>query len=197
MVEYGQGPRSGARDNGLRCASYAAVGDLDPRIADALLETLRDEGIAAYAMPTPVDPGRLPRDQRAGPLTDRLYADAEHTERARELLPAPDPTARSTSTPPGSRCCSRCSHPDRWQRPIARGRPARTCQRTQPPRQVPVELPIADYRGSRRAIPALDDHFDPPPPPPLPAAAPGDRHRAARHRGRHPRSWRPTSMAAA
>ena len=42
MVEYGQGPRSGARDNGLRCAGYVPVGDLDPRVADALLESLRN-----------------------------------------------------------------------------------------------------------------------------------------------------------
>ena len=31
------GPRRGARDNGLRCSGYVAVADFDPRIADALL----------------------------------------------------------------------------------------------------------------------------------------------------------------
>ncbi|MDQ1694696.1 MAG: hypothetical protein QOJ03_49, partial [Frankiaceae bacterium] len=35
-----EGPRRGARDNGLRCAGYVAIGDLDPRVADALLATL-------------------------------------------------------------------------------------------------------------------------------------------------------------
>ena len=51
------GPRRGSRDNGLRCANYTPVADLDPRVVDALLATLRDEGIAAYATPTPAATG--------------------------------------------------------------------------------------------------------------------------------------------
>src|SRR3954470_10009670 len=92
MADYGQGPRSGARDNGLRCSNYVMVGDLDPRIADSLLETLRGEGIAAYVTPTPASQGGFLETRHPSRLTARLYADATRTERAHELLPTPDPT---------------------------------------------------------------------------------------------------------
>lgn len=166
MAEYGQGPRSGARDNGLRCANYVMVGDLDPRIADALLETLRDEGIAAYVTPTPATQGGFLETRHPSRMTDRLYADVDHTDRARELLPTPDPAAdidfdsawqqvlRSLQSP------SSDGESATW--PTSEDVAADT-----PSRSVPVELPISDYHGYE-GDPALDEHFEPPPPPPLP-----------------------------
>lgn len=168
MTEYGQGPRSGARDNGLRCANYAVVGDLDPRIADSLLETLRDEGIAAYVTPTPSSQGGFLETRRPARMTDRLFADAERTERARELLPAPAPDPDAE-----------IDFDSAWQQvlaslqstaePATPAWPASEDVAAIPTRQVPVELPIADddYAGYR-GDPALDEHFEPPPPPPLP-----------------------------
>src|SRR3954469_12925135 len=41
----------GARDNGLRAGNYVHVSELDPRVADDVLLTLRDHGIAAYVRP--------------------------------------------------------------------------------------------------------------------------------------------------
>lgn len=137
MVEHGQGPRSGARDNGLRCAGYVPVGDLDPRVADALLERLRDEGIAAYVAPTPGHRGGALEVTMPSRLTDRLYADSEHAARAWELLAATpltdprsrqphrrgSPSRRSTSSPRGNSCSDRCSQ---GRAPRHRsGRPAR------------------------------------------------------------------------
>jgi hypothetical protein len=165
MVEYGQGPRSGSRDNGLRCANYVMVGDLDPRIADSLLETLREEGIAAYVTPTPSSQGGFLETRRPSKMTDRLYADAERTERAHELLPAPDPTGdidfdsawqqvlQSLQSPTDGTTTS-------W--PSSEDMPAPSATR-----EVPIELPTSDYRGYE-GDPALDEHFEPPPPPPLP-----------------------------
>jgi hypothetical protein len=165
MTEYGQGPRSGARDNGLRCANYVMVGDLDPRVADSLLETLRDEGIAAYVTPTPAAQGGFLETRHSSRMTDRLYADAERTDRARELLPPPDPAAeidfdsawqqvlQSLQSPTDGTSASWPSSEDTPAEPVAR--------------DVPVELPVAEYRGYQ-GDPALDEHFDPPPPPPLP-----------------------------
>src|ERR1700689_4899444 len=86
MVEYGQGPRSGSRDSGLRCAGYVAVGDLDPRVADALLDQLRAEGIAAYVIPSPRAQGGWLEVTQPDQLTDRLYADSDRADRAGELL---------------------------------------------------------------------------------------------------------------
>jgi len=83
----------GIRDNGLRCAGYQPVADLDPRIADAMLVTLRAAGIAAYAAPTPAAAGGYGELRLPSLPTDRLWADSEQLERARELL------AEQTSEP--------------------------------------------------------------------------------------------------
>jgi len=160
----GQGPRSGARDNGLRCAGYVVVGDLDPRVADAMLETLRTEGIAAYVTPTPSARGGYLEMAVPSRLTDRLYADADRIDRAKELHAAADAspeidfdaawqqvlsslqsTSQDDSAPP-------------W--PTSEDVGTRTTQ-------VPIERPIRDDDGGS-GDPALDEHFVPLPPPPLP-----------------------------
>lgn len=161
-MEYGQGPRSGARDNGLRCAGYATIGDLDPRVADALLETLRTQGIAAYVTPTPASRGGYLEMQVPSRLTDRLYADVEHAARARELLPPPDSTTEIDFDSAWQQVLKSLQSPSEdastpW--PVSENADTTT-------RQVPVELPVID--PSLTNDPALDDHFVPPPPPPIP-----------------------------
>ncbi|HEX3705256.1 MAG TPA: hypothetical protein VHV76_01375 [Mycobacteriales bacterium] len=99
MIEPGSGPRSGSRDNGLRCAGYVAAGDLDPRVADGLLENLREEGIAAYALPTPAAQGGYLELRLPATHTDRVFVDSEKSARAMELFEqeradsAPEPTS--------------------------------------------------------------------------------------------------------
>jgi hypothetical protein len=172
MVEYGQGPRSGARDNGLRCAGYVPVGALDPRVADALLERLRSEGIAAYVSPTPGHRGGALEVTVPSRLTDRLYADSEHAARAWELLaatPQNDP-AESPAPPEAER---EIDFESAWQQLLGSlqsgastaspGWPAGEGLNTVT--QVPVGLPGDLPAGTD---PALDEHFVPPPPPPLP-----------------------------
>jgi hypothetical protein len=160
-MEYGQGPRSGARDNGLRCATYVAVGDLDPRVAGALLDALRDEGIAAYVTPTTAPRGGYLESPPPSGLTDRLYADADHAERARELLPAPDPTDKIDFDSAWQQVLSSLQTPatspvPSW--PVSEDvEPGTTTS-------VPVELPI----GGTPHVDE-DDHFEPPPPPPFPS----------------------------
>jgi hypothetical protein len=168
MVEYGQGPRSGARDNGLRCASYLRIGDLDPRIADALLETLRAEGIAAYVTPTPAAQGGYLELRVPARPTDRLFADAEHVERARELLPAPDPTPDIDFESAWKEVLQSLQTPSEasTNEPLARW-PAREDVDPSHIEQVPIELPALGTR-SVGGDPALEDHFVPPPPPPFP-----------------------------
>jgi hypothetical protein len=88
----GTAPR--ARGNGLSADSYTPLADLDPRLADALISTLAQAGIAAYVVPS--------LGQRGGYLdvhlpdrpTDRLWVDATSTDAARILLgqvPAAEP----------------------------------------------------------------------------------------------------------
>jgi len=170
MAEYGQGPRSGARDNGLRCASYIAVGDLDPRVADDLLETLRTEGIAAYVTPTPAGRGGYLEMRVPSRLTDRLFADADHADRARELLPAPDTTPEIDFDSAWQQVLSSLQSPSEDD-PLP---PWPVSEDADGPRsrQVPIELPTID--GSLSGDPALDEHFTADPPAPT-----GDRDRAA------------------
>jgi hypothetical protein len=80
------GPRRGTRDNGLRCASYVAIADLDPRVADALLSQLRDNGIAAYAAPTPGASGGYLETRLPDRPIDRLWVDDVHSDRARAIV---------------------------------------------------------------------------------------------------------------
>jgi hypothetical protein len=78
--------RRGRRDNGIDAADFAAVGDLDPRLAEHLLDLLGARGIAAYLQPSmDVNPITRSSTVPARP-TDRLYADRAHLGTARDLL---------------------------------------------------------------------------------------------------------------
>lgn len=81
------------RGNGLRAEIYSRLSDLDPRVADAMLEQLRESGIAAYVVPV----GHEVSDEWASRLpdspTDRLYVDADFVDSARTMLRAHQPEA--------------------------------------------------------------------------------------------------------
>ena len=80
------GARRGRRDNGLSAAEYAAVGDVDPRVGEHLLDVLAGAGIAAYLQPaTDLHPVTRTTTLPARP-TDRLFADRDHLDTAKDLL---------------------------------------------------------------------------------------------------------------
>jgi hypothetical protein len=80
------GGRRGRRDNGLVAARYEAVGDLDPRIGEHLLDVLAAGGIAAYLQPTTdLHPITRTTSLPARP-TDRLYVDRDHLDTARDYI---------------------------------------------------------------------------------------------------------------
>jgi hypothetical protein len=60
------------RDNGLTAASYTALGPVEPRLADSVLDALARAGIAAYV--------------EAPEESDQLYVDSEAADRAREVV---------------------------------------------------------------------------------------------------------------
>src|SRR3954454_14963150 len=78
----------GTRDNGLRCVATAPAADVDPRVADALLSALRDNGIAAYAAPAPTVTGGLMEPRLPDSPADRVWADEEQTARAKQIVSA-------------------------------------------------------------------------------------------------------------
>jgi hypothetical protein len=80
------GSRRGRRDNGLSAAEYAAVGDVDPRVGEHLLDVLANDGIAAYLLPaTDLHPVTRTTTLPARP-TDRLYADRAYLSTAKDYL---------------------------------------------------------------------------------------------------------------
>ena len=76
------------RSNGLPATRYTPLVDLEPQLADALLEALRDEGVAAYAAPSPGVQGPYMDVQLPDGPTDRVWVDAGARARAREILSA-------------------------------------------------------------------------------------------------------------
>ena len=80
------------RSNGLTASAYSPVADLDPRIADALLQELKEQGVAAYAKPVETSSvsGFDRPEFRTGAL-DRLYVDAAESERVKAMISDQDP----------------------------------------------------------------------------------------------------------
>ncbi|HWA66323.1 MAG TPA: hypothetical protein VG899_08145 [Mycobacteriales bacterium] len=180
MTDSSSGPRPGARDNGLRCAGYVAAGDLDPRVADALLDTLRSEGIAAYASPTPASRGGYLELRLPDQLTDRVYVDAEKSARAMQLFAeeqadATQPDARSASDAPSGGTSPELDVDAAWQQLLTSLR-SPTPAPTWPDREdVAAGSPPVTFDEARVSMGAApyepledDDHYVPPAPPPLP-----------------------------
>jgi hypothetical protein len=182
------------RDNGFVARHYVPLADLDPRLADAMLEALRTEGIAAYIVPSTGSLGgylevHLPERPR-----DRLWVDREHHDRATALLnvhsdrrPEPPETAGGSETAADA---DADSADDVWARIVAGfDLPAYegSADDSSPvPRRIvrPVELgpdfvtspPSASPpSGEYDPLSILDEHFVPDPPPPLPRLRSGTR----------------------
>jgi hypothetical protein len=170
----------GTRDNGLRCAGYQPLADLDPRIADAMLVTLRAAGIAAYASPTPAASGGYGELRLPSLPTDRLWADGEQIERARELL-AGETSAEAGPAETGPGAPTAVDFDAAWQQVLTSLRSPSV--REPDPRWPGAEgagVGLEDDTDLDRLTDGLDDdevvgvdpadeeHFIPPPPPPLP-----------------------------
>lgn len=91
---------SPGRGNGHHAASYAPLADLDPHLADAVLELLADEGIAAYASPAtrtnPAGEFVVPRMDR---VLDRVFVDTAERGRAKAVLDSHLPGLRAAEEP--------------------------------------------------------------------------------------------------
>jgi hypothetical protein len=185
VVEHGQGPRSGTRDNGLRAARYIAVGDFDPRIADAALQSLRDEGIAAYVAPTPGERGGYLEMRLPSKPTDRLYVDEERAAVACELLAGDSPVgtieqgvtehpAPTGASLPGPGAAD-IDMTSAWEQVLLSMRSTDSADHPWPdsedvkdPAEGNTDDVVAALSQEPREPEELDEHFVPPAPPPLP-----------------------------
>lgn len=185
------------RENGLRAAAYVAVADLHPQLADLMLAALADEGVAAYASPSPTAPGRgltMPQQLPGGPV-DRLWVDRAATVTARRVLDDKLPELRAelesaaVETVTGSSDASRdpdqsaggvLVDDDTWAGIIASYRAESAARPGEPEVSAPVaDPPAAEWpevaeraaaTPARRVTDDPGDHYEPPPPPPLPLA---------------------------
>lgn len=183
------------RSNGLPAVRYTPLVDLEPHFADALLEALRHEGVAAYAAPAPGRRGPYLDIQLPDRPTDRVFVDAgEHTKARQVLRELPELAEAGTPGTPAAQpvaprpLLSDAESEAAW-RSIVAGYSA-TSTDPVPPWPVaedaapePADLtkqpePSAaedsgwdDLKPQTLDADAPDDpedHFVPPPPPPLP-----------------------------
>jgi hypothetical protein len=149
----------GARDNGLRAGNYVQLSELDPRVADDVLLTLREHGIAAYVMPASGTVGgsmetRLPTRPMA-----RLYVDDQRVEQARRLVDE-QPAELSDMEPSPDFEAS-------WQQ-VLTSLQSSPAQMTAPwPEREELSLPERE-RDYVDPAELAEEHFVPPPAPPLP-----------------------------
>lgn len=84
------------RPNGLPpAASYVALVDVDPPVADHVLALLHDAGIAAVAEPLVGEVGPYRDVRRPDRPTERVHVDRDRRDGARELLSAALPGLRA------------------------------------------------------------------------------------------------------
>lgn len=74
------------RQNGLRASSFVPVADVDPRVADQLLDLLAFAHVAAYAEAVPGHTGAYRDHHVSGRPMDRLWVDRDNTAAAHEVL---------------------------------------------------------------------------------------------------------------
>jgi hypothetical protein len=161
------------RGNGLVASSYVALADLSPRLADQMLDELRDARVAAYAAPVP---GVVAQ------LTDRLYVDRDAVNEAQEVLrqrlpelqaafretgDGPDP-ASSTESIRSAEDEAWAAIVAAWDEPAAD--PVRDGVHGDDDEAEAVPRTDASTPAKEPAPIPTDEHFVPPAPPPLPKA---------------------------
>ena len=122
----------GRRDNGLPSAEWGALVDVDPRLSEALLASLADEGVPAYVEPaTDVDSYTRASVLPKRPL-DRLWVDPARAEAARDVVSSEvaDLTALLAE-----------DDPDLTAHGLVRPIPRTAAVRVLPPPQLPVQPP--------------------------------------------------------
>jgi hypothetical protein len=152
----------GTRDNGLRAGNYAAIADLDPRVADDLLLVLREHGIAAYVLPAAGTVGGSMETRLPARPMDRLYVDDQRLDEARGIV---DDQREHDAA-------DREQAPDfeaSWQQVLTSLQSTPTHMVSPWPER--EELSLAEREEAydeRMAALEEEDHFVPPPAPPLP-----------------------------
>lgn len=172
------GRRAGRRGNGLTASAYVPLAELDPRLAETMLEALREAGVAAYVTPSTGTTGSYLEKTLPDRPTDRLWVDSAARPRAAAVLA--ELSASSTPAPEGAPGqTAEVDEDESWRAIVAT---------FQAPPGTPT-WPAADDDGGGateaaseaygdvEAVddgfdPADEDHYVPPAPPPIPQPHP-------------------------
>jgi hypothetical protein len=85
--------------NGLDASSWAPIADVDPELADPLLEALRDAGVPAHAAPVELAPRHR---RRRKPTPDhRIWVGAQWYATAEDVLRSELHRLRAANSPAG------------------------------------------------------------------------------------------------
>lgn len=174
-------PRRGGsvRRNALQAAAWAKLTDVDPRVADALLESLEEAGIAAYAEPLAGESGISREVRIPATPTDRLYVDTARFEMAEAIVAAELPGLLEELRPLDEDAAF-AAIVAAWNTEAASPVPPWPVEedvegsRTRPAEEERPRLRPNMEVDEEDAAPVYEDegHFVPPPPPPLPRAHP-------------------------
>lgn len=175
------------RDNGLpRADSYVPLVDVDPPVADHVLQLLGGAGVAAVAEPLAGEVGPYRDVRPVRKPTERVHVDRDRAGRAREVVAASLPTLRAEFHADAARRTDAAQMRDAevdaafedlvsgFDRPTAGGVGRWPASEDSDDETVSQPEP-APKRLTRRATDEGDDpaywpqdHYVPPPPPPLP-----------------------------
>ncbi len=176
------GSGRGRRSNGLPCADWGALVDLDPRLSEALLSSLGSAGVAAYVEPAGGEDVFSRAAQHPVRPLDRLWVDPIRADTARQVVTAEvaDLTTLLSEAEPGATAHGFVHAVPRTAAarvltPPALPDPPSRRSATARPTGVPSELPPPGGPSAASTPPADPAGADPPPtePPPADPPAPG------------------------
>ncbi|MGQ0623155.1 MAG: hypothetical protein ACT4PP_00630 [Sporichthyaceae bacterium] len=179
------------RGNGLSAARYTPLVDLEPHFADALLEALAADGVAAYASPSPGVRGPYMDIVLPNRPTDRVWVDTESEAGAKALLAErrAEFSADSETEIETAWRAIVAGYDTNGHNPVPTWPVSEDLDEDPPARRRSIALPFGGEPGPRRtdeederwgAEPAAEtaeagepqEHYVPPPPPPLPRISP-------------------------
>jgi len=168
------------RDNGLRAERYTRLADVDTHLAEAVLERLRDAGVAAYSSPAAGRRGYYGEMVPPFGPSDSVWVDSARRDEARGLVDAllaelAGEAERESATQAELESAwagivaawdrEPADPLPRW--PASEDVDERDTQEGEDEERTSGALPtyVPEADGAHRE----EEHFEPPPPPPLPS----------------------------
>lgn len=154
----------GRRDNGLNSDEFSPVADVDPRLADHLLDVLGLQEVPAYVEPAP---------PTTPALADRLYVASDRTEQARSVLATIAAELGIEVARDGRRGAADDAQPDPLAGIDTEAEFAAIVAGLEELDRPLFEFSVspAVHATGEAEVEEPVDHFVPPPPPPLPRMA--------------------------